>query len=102
MNTGRPEAGAHYAGLYNKAQYELAALREELAACKRSNEIIRNQRPSEIFDQRLTAAEQRNADLVELLRRSSPGDGQDFKQWWNERATLLLAALKPTESGASE
>jgi predicted nucleic acid-binding Zn-ribbon protein len=47
---------------------ELAALREELADCKRSNEILRNQRPSEIFEQRLTAAEQRNAELVKVLR----------------------------------
>jgi len=34
MATGRPEAGAHYAGLYNEAQHELAALREELARVK--------------------------------------------------------------------
>lgn len=32
MSTGRPEAGSHYANLYNEAQSQLAALREELAS----------------------------------------------------------------------
>jgi hypothetical protein len=31
MSTGRPEAGRHYAQLYDAAQSQLAALREELA-----------------------------------------------------------------------
>lgn len=34
MATGRPEAGAHYANLYNEAQFELAELREELSQWK--------------------------------------------------------------------
>lgn len=78
---------------YDTALTQVAALREEL---EKAVDL------AGVNLDALVAAEQLNAELVELLRRSSPGDGQDFKQWWNERATLLLSCLKPTESGASE
>jgi len=48
-------------------------------------------------EQRLTAAEQRNSELVDLLKiypRGVPG----FAEW----AGKVEAALQPTESGASE
>lgn len=62
-------------------------LREDLAA------IINNRNE---LKERLTATEQRNADLVELLRdiRDAPG-GSSFNKH-------IDVALKPTESGASE
>lgn len=83
------------------AQSELAALREELAEIKESLSY----RGSLLgrTEQRLTTAEQRNADCIALLRRSTSAEGQDHKTWWNDRALILQAALtKPTESGASE
>lgn len=82
------------------AQSELAALREELAKTRESHESMRADLIA--TDERLTAAEQRNAECIALLRRSTSADGQDVKTWWNDRALILQAALKPTESGASE
>jgi hypothetical protein len=89
-------------------------LREELADCKRSNDIIRNQRPSEIFEQRLADAERRNAELEKVLSpfanyaanagwlptfsvRTSKGLFDITSDDWQ-----ACAALKPTESGASD
>lgn len=103
---------------------ELAALREELALAKHdiasfletmakvcdllsiNTEDAKHAEgnPSDVFfshatamQQRLTAAEQRNAELAKLLNgypRGVPG----FAAW----ADKVTAALKPTESGASE
>lgn len=57
----------------------------------------------ELSENSLTAAEQRNAECIALLRRSTSAEGQDLKTWWNDRALILQAALtKTTESGASE
>lgn len=84
---------------FDAAQSELAALREELAEIKeslayRGSLLNRTQ-------QRAEAAEQRNAELVELLRsikRHDP-DTQCMSYPMHRR---IDAALKPTESGASE
>jgi hypothetical protein len=48
-----------------------------------------------VQERRLTVAEQRNAECIALLRRSAAGAGQDLKTWWNDRALILQAALKP-------
>ena len=90
-----------------------AALREELANAQQipgsfekcmqaMTDRDAEAKKVDALKQSLTAAEQRNAELVKLLRQSTAGGGQDFKQWWNERATLLLACTKPTEPGASD
>lgn len=93
---------------YDAGQSELAALREELeqanGALSIANETIGK------FADSLTAAEQRNAELVELLRDVSKqaGDHHASHQSWNLKTQLanihqkIDAALKPTESGASE
>lgn len=86
MSTGRPEAGAYYAELYNTAQFELSVLREELAKVNRekndvayranetaerlnsmtiSKATMQNKLKQKLIStqQRLTAAEQRNVEL---------------------------------------
>lgn len=91
--------------LYNAVIDERDAMREELAIAV--EQVIQHEEncwPTEAktYRQRLTAAEQRNAELVELLKRGEPViRGRDIygaKQLANE----ILATLKPTESGASE
>jgi rubrerythrin len=98
------------APLFTAAQSELAALREELAKWKSIAES-NNQSANFWFanhvdqvdshddaKQRLAAAEQRNAELLDLLRdiKDAPG-GSSFRKH-------IEAALKnkSTESGASE
>ena len=80
---------------FDAAQSELAALREDLAA------IINNRNE---LKERLTAAEQRNVGLVELLEEVLSevphGWGASFSE--SELADRIRAAIKPTESGASE
>jgi len=84
---------------------ELAALREELAESKRmvSSLYGREQLLKEKLvdcSQALTAAEQRNSELLGILRsirlNASP------KLFSLGQLALVDAALKPTESGASE
>lgn len=82
------------------AQSELAALREELE--NRTNRVAELAQQRNDLQQRLADAERRNAECIALLRRSTADKGQDLKAWWNDRALILQAALKPTESGASE
>lgn len=117
-----------FASDFDAALAREAALREELAAAKRSEhnsevaykaaiekqEELREElyqskeaRDAEMLSgirlqKSLTAAEQRNAECIALLRRSTSAEGQDHKTWWNDRALILQAALKPTKSGASE
>jgi hypothetical protein len=85
-----------------------AALREELATTKGELDslLVRYSNMWDAHDkcaERLTAAEQRNAECIALLRRSTAGDGQDLKTWWNDRALILQTELtKPTKSGVSE
>lgn len=103
----------------DSTQSELAALREELATEKRNehnsevayqaaiekqNEL--RDRKNSIVDlqQRLTAAEQRNAGLVELLRETLPALALGASAFKSVKPVQMKvkAVLKPTESGASE
>jgi hypothetical protein len=85
---------------YDAALAREAALREELATAKA---VMAHD--YELMQQRLTAAEQRNAELIGLLQgwldlfpyRGTFQDGPLAKMKGHTRA-----ALKPTESGASE
>ncbi len=83
-------------------QPEIATLREEL--------VNSHQREAKLQDM-VTAAEQRNADLVNLLKRcrtnltANKGSAVELNLKTPISDRLLLdveAALKPTESGASE
>jgi hypothetical protein len=115
MSTGRPEAGAHYAALYNEAQFELAALREELAL------IDSYWRPSlDRATSELTATEQRNAELEAQVDHKNKGiefrdvlinavrmsSKELLMAWvpsdWEAKRACLLSNAQPTESGASE
>jgi DNA repair ATPase RecN len=95
----RLEADGEYVR-YEEHQSELAALREELAqlrilAADQGLNLKRVKREFDASQQRLTAAEQRNAELVELLHgypRGVPG----FAAW----ADKVTAALNLTESVA--
>ncbi|WP_454844104.1 hypothetical protein [Pseudomonas gorinensis] len=97
------------------AQVELASLREELAGSNRRLGACINQ--IEEQQQRLAAAEQRNAEQLSLLHMSkellsmislhrtmAPNDWCDsFKKEVADRLEKLRAVLaNPTESGASE
>jgi hypothetical protein len=91
---------------FDDAQSELAALREELAAAKQLASAWKEQerlRGIQAINagEALTAAEQRNATLVkaatEFMEYAESG--------WDHFPDVgmnLRAALKPTESGASE
>lgn len=88
---------------YDAAQSELAALREELTGLQSSCAIDRRHLDrmidhSDDLQQRLTAAEQRNAELTGVLRDLVNGKGLSLVTI----KELIDAALKPTESGASE
>ena len=91
---------------YDATQSEMAALREELAksreaakeeldGVKYTRRKFRQERDD--LQQRLTAAEQRNAALIELLR-----DIRDLPAGGSIPGSRIDDALKPTESGASE
>jgi predicted nucleic acid-binding Zn-ribbon protein len=83
---------------FDAAQSELAALREELD--RRDSAAMAYDLKRDMQDdlqQRLTAAEQRNRTLEILLRRASNYGG--LTPEWHD---AVQAALKPTESGASE
>lgn len=89
--------------LESDAQSELAALREELAGANRRLGACINQ--IEEQQQRLAAAEQRNASLSNAMRRAiewfDDGVGrshEEFSMIQDMRASLA----QPTESGASE
>ena len=93
--------------LLQSAQSELAALREELATTKVELDslLVRYSNMWDAHDkcaERLTAAEQRNAELIELLRDLVP-----YLFDWNNRhrsgiRARVDAALKTTEAGVSE
>ena len=82
---------------WNSAQSELAALREELAKMTDNFNIVVRQKSE--FSKRLTAAEQRNADLVEVLKMARFHVSMEGTQ---DECDRIEAALKPTKSGASE
>jgi len=77
---------------------ELAALREELV---RKDVVIEDMVESNCdMGQFLAAAEQRNAELIELLKRV---DMTPLDRWYSSGLNVsVAAAIKPTESGASE
>jgi hypothetical protein len=78
---------------------ELAALREELAECKTQKAWWADS--AKTLDERLTAAEQRNAELVAALKRiygASEWTSNAY-HYQEEAQKLACAALKPTESG---
>lgn len=88
---------------------EVAALREELKAMgERYQKDLVLSRERWCYgnraDAKLAAAAQRNAELVELLRSMSPWLEQIMarSQYDLEFMPAFRAALKPTESGASE
>lgn len=98
MITGRPEAGAHYAQLYSAALAREAALREELAELGERYSKLQTGEDSmlhRVIAER-DAAEQRNAELTDLLT-DAPRGVPGFAKWTRR----VIAALKPTESGAS-
>lgn len=88
---------------------ELSALQEELADCQKVLSYSGNEADAystaalhtelEDTQQHLTAAEQRNAELVELLDLVRDEDGHHYTDKLKAR---IAAALKPNESGASE
>lgn len=85
-----------------------AALREELTEAK--NQAVNWRHTSENLNRQLIAAEQRNAELVELLRQIRDQAGKhhmshsalNLKTQMANIHQKLDAALKPTESGASK
>lgn len=85
-------------------QPELSVLREELAERKRKHlrscqlAIGKSQLAKEL-QQRLTAAEQRNAAMAELLDSISKCYAATLSLYTLEK---IAASLQPTESGASE
>lgn len=99
----------------NDAERELAALREELervkgymdtngqSALNKHREGLRYKDERDALQRRLTAAEQRNAGLVELLQEcvNTVRFGEDFDLPVTTMARID-AALNPTESGANE
>ena len=119
---------------YESVVFDLAALREELAAAKRSLITIAELDNISLgeYQQRLTAAEQRNAELTQLLEATR--DARDAEQYasnelretlsgmnalmvdlvnsphrvvvplelWKRINNFVDAASQPTESGASD
>lgn len=90
---------------YDAAQAELAKLREDLASAN-SDKAAYGQNAIDL-QQRLTAAEQRNADLLKAVEQSiewfetmSSGDGSGHADL--ARAIRRIAKLNTTESGANE
>lgn len=97
------------AEVHDAALLQVAALREELATAKRGLANCKVALDAQthnygVANLRLTAAEQRNSELVELLRSMSPWLQQIMarSQYDLEFMPVVRAALKPTESGASE
>lgn len=92
------------------AQSELAALREELAdETRRANVNALNARHAKqdlnTIQHRLTAAEQRNSDLIDLIQKAHTWVDRNNCGGWDAyelRDELAASMNKPTESGASE
>jgi len=84
-------------------EVELAALREELATVKQSEYELKIQlysRTQNLAAHKLslTAAEQRNAELVELLKRV---DMTPLDSWYSSGLNVaVFAEIQPTESVA--
>ena len=113
------ECPKHCADLVNIAGYDaalsqVAALREELATQDRvlrasvsdehkscTSPVGAVQNHIGDLEQRLADAERRNSECIALLRRSTAGNGENLKMWWNDRALILQAALNPNPEAAS-
>ncbi|MBM6442350.1 hypothetical protein JQF37_01740 [Pseudomonas sp. MIL9] len=105
---------------FDAAQSELAALREELAKYKGGCVDLSSQvrelehkmdywkgegKRADEAQQRLTAAEQRNSELIKAIVDTREALGREYWDQYaglDETRDILDAALKPTESGASE
>lgn len=87
------EARLHAKRLCDVAQSELAALREELNEKGWDEMMTRLEDQNDSLRQRLTVAEQRNAELSELLNLVRDDSGEHYSDNLQER---ILAALKPT------
>lgn len=87
---------------YDATQSELTALREELATAKKVSDNF--EAIAENRQRRMIAAEQRYAELVELLRETVPALALAASSFKAQKPTYTKVknALKPTESGASE
>lgn len=83
---------------YDAAQSELSALREELAECNKRKAWWVDS--AKTLDERLTAAEQRNAELIALLEHAYGAINEN--DGWKELCARILAVVQPAESGASE
>lgn len=76
---------------YDAAQSELAALREELTESHRREALLQDM---------VTAAEQRNAELIGLLTRTLAYYTEScFPEDLLVEVKIAIGALKPTESG---
>lgn len=89
-------------GKLDAAQSELSALREELAVQVMTIQELAG--ANEDLQQRLKSAEQRNAELVELLRETVPALALAASSFKAQKPIYAKVknALNPTESGASE
>lgn len=85
---------------YDAAQVELDALREELLRLEEEYDTLEHANIT--LKLNFAAAEQRNAELIELLRDSYPTMPCYNGALKSEIRDRIEAALKPTESGASE
>jgi hypothetical protein len=79
---------------------ELAALREELAACKTQKAWWVDS--AKTLDKRLTAAEQRNAALAKAATEFMEYAESGWDHFPDVGVNLRAALTKPTKSGASE
>lgn len=110
-NYGQDEVDALQAWAF-EAHDELAALREELATlhdqhaeqscvfCNNSGELLTEVKS---LQQRLAAAEQRNSELIDLLRdiEATMDAQEDSVSLGYDAECRMAAVLRPTESGAS-
>lgn len=99
-------------------QSELAALREELVTTQRGKanadvalsatafNLEKVDKALLAMQERLTAAEQRNAALEAMLNAVRMSSKELLMAWvpsdWEAKRAFMLSSIKPTESGASE
>lgn len=92
--------------LYNAAIDERDALREKLTKIRVAAANVTVE--GDMLQQRLTACEQRNFELIEMLRYALPAvkyeshRGDAIGANYQILEDRIEAAIKPTESGASE
>jgi len=81
--------GINWKRTYHATQSELAALREELAECNKRKAWWIDSAKS--LDDRLTAAEQRNAELTQLLEATR--DARDAEQYTSNELRETLSGM---------